>query len=61
MRGGQWQALRLHRGLIERGHESLLLARGESPLFLAARRATLPCEVLGLSRIVARFRRGPRA
>jgi hypothetical protein len=47
MRGGQWQALRLHRGLIERGHESLLLARRESPLFVAARRATLPCQVLG--------------
>ena len=46
MRGGQWQALRLHRGLVERGHESLLLARRESPLLAAARRAALPCEVL---------------
>src|SRR5579863_920791 len=46
MRGGQWQALRLHRGLVERGHESLLLARGESPLLAAAKRAGLPCGVL---------------
>jgi hypothetical protein len=36
MRGGQWQALRLHRGLLERGHESLLLARAESPLLSEA-------------------------
>jgi len=46
MRGGQWQALRLHRGLVERGHESLLLARAESPLLLAAEEAKLPCYVL---------------
>ncbi len=46
MRGGQWQVLRLHRGLVERGHESLLLARRESPLLAAAERATLPCGVL---------------
>ncbi|MGA2713636.1 MAG: glycosyltransferase family 4 protein [Bryobacteraceae bacterium] len=46
MRGGQWQALRLHRGLIERGHQSLLLAREGSPLLEAAREAGLPCDVL---------------
>ncbi|HEX4275056.1 MAG TPA: glycosyltransferase family 4 protein [Bryobacteraceae bacterium] len=46
MRGGQWQALRLHRGLLERGHQSLLLARGESPLLTAAQKARLPCDVL---------------
>jgi hypothetical protein len=46
MRGGQWQALRLHRGLVERGHESLLLARRESPLLAAAEAAQLPCDVL---------------
>jgi len=46
MRGGQWQALRLHRGLLERGHESLLMARDESPLLTAALRAELPCDVL---------------
>jgi hypothetical protein len=32
MRGGQWQVLRLHRGLLEQGHESCLLARRGSPL-----------------------------
>ncbi|MDP9055638.1 MAG: glycosyltransferase family 4 protein [Acidobacteriota bacterium] len=46
MRGGQWQAFRLHRGLLERGHDSLLLARGESPLLAMAQRAALPCGVL---------------
>ena len=35
MRGGQWQALRLHRSLIEAGHQSLLLAREGSPLLEA--------------------------
>jgi hypothetical protein len=34
MRGGQWQALRLHRGLLERGHESVLLASPGSPLLM---------------------------
>jgi hypothetical protein len=46
MRGGQWQALRLHRGLVESGHKSLLLARAESPLLNMARKAGLPCDVL---------------
>jgi hypothetical protein len=54
MRGGQWQVLRLHRGLIERGHESLLLARGESPLLAACRKAKLPCGVLRPLRIRSR-------
>ncbi len=46
MRGGQWQALRLHRGLINAGHESLLLAREGSPLLNAAHLAGLPGEPL---------------
>lgn len=46
MRGGQWQALRLHRGLIEAGHESLLLARENSPLLEETRKAGLPGDVL---------------
>jgi hypothetical protein len=46
MRGGQWQALRLHRGIVEAGHESLLLAREESPLLAAVRKENLPCDVL---------------
>jgi hypothetical protein len=54
MRGGQWQVLRLHRGLIERGHESFLLARGESPLLAASRLAKLPCGMLTTLRIRSR-------
>jgi hypothetical protein len=46
MRGGQWQALRLHRGLTEAGHQSLLLSREGSPLLEAVREAGLPCDVL---------------
>jgi hypothetical protein len=46
MRGGQWQVLRLHRGLVERGVESLLLARAGSPLLDAAEREKLPCGAL---------------
>jgi glycosyltransferase involved in cell wall biosynthesis len=46
MRGGQWQVLRLHRELVERGYDSLLLARDESPLLATVQRAQLPCDVL---------------
>jgi glycosyltransferase involved in cell wall biosynthesis len=46
MRGGQWQALRLHRGLLAAGHQSLLLARADSPLLAAAAREKLPCDTL---------------
>lgn len=46
MRGGQWQALRLHRGLVEAGRDSMLLAREGSPLLAEARKAGLPCDVL---------------
>src|SRR5665213_3011141 len=46
MRGGQWQVLRLHAGLVRRGHESVLSAREEGPLLAAARSAGLPCEPL---------------
>jgi glycosyltransferase involved in cell wall biosynthesis len=38
MRGGQWQVLRLIEGLRAKGHESVLLARARSPLFVEARR-----------------------
>ena len=64
MRGGQWQALRLHRGLLARGHESLLLARGESPLLdcRAAARSALRCAPSVARReVVARFRSRARA
>jgi hypothetical protein len=46
MRGGQWQVLSLHRGLIERGHDSVLLAREACPLIEAARAAGLPHDIL---------------
>jgi glycosyltransferase involved in cell wall biosynthesis len=51
MRGGQWQALRLHRGLVERGHDSLLLARAETPLLEAARKMNLPCAELRVAKV----------
>jgi hypothetical protein len=43
MRGGQWQVLRLHRGLLDAGHESMLMAREASPLMREACSAGLPC------------------
>jgi hypothetical protein len=46
MRGGQWQVLRLHRGLIEAGQHSMLLARKDSPLLQLARRDGLPTGAL---------------
>jgi hypothetical protein len=46
MRGGQWQALRLHRGLMEAKHESMLLAREDSPLLRKANEWNLPVETL---------------
>jgi glycosyltransferase involved in cell wall biosynthesis len=58
MRGGQWQVLRLHRGLLKGGHESLLLARDQAPLLLAARQENLPCQalsILALRRHAKRF------
>jgi hypothetical protein len=57
MRGGQWQVLRLHRGLLKAGHESFLLARGGSPLLAAAKREKLPCDELSAWR-VAKLSRG---
>jgi hypothetical protein len=42
MRGGQWQVLRLHRGLLRLGHDSMLLARDEGPLLAMARAEGLP-------------------
>ncbi|HVW85091.1 MAG TPA: glycosyltransferase family 4 protein [Bryobacteraceae bacterium] len=46
MRGGQWQALRLHQGLHRLGHESLLLAPEGSRLLREAQQRDLPCDVL---------------
>jgi hypothetical protein len=57
MRGGQWQALRLHRGLIAAGHQSVLLARKGSPLLEAARDAGLPGDILRPLRVPLLSRR----
>lgn len=57
MRGGQWQVLRLHQGLVTRGHESYLMAREGAPLLAAARGLSLPCGPLRPLR-VAHFSRG---
>ncbi len=46
MRGGQWQVLSLHQGLIDDGYDSVLLAPEGSPLLEAAGRADLPRDVL---------------
>lgn len=46
MRGGQWQALFLHEGLVRSGSESLLLARHGSPLYAEARARGLPVAAL---------------
>jgi glycosyltransferase involved in cell wall biosynthesis len=57
MRGGQWQVLRLHRALIEAGHQSLLLAREGGPLLALAARQSLPCDVLRPLRLYGQSRR----
>lgn len=36
MRGGQWQVLRLHAGLVRRGHKSVLAALADAPLLIHA-------------------------
>lgn len=51
MRGGQWQALGLHEGLLARGVDSLLLASAGSPLERAARERSLPVAALSLRRV----------
>ncbi len=53
MRGGQWQVLRLHQGLIEAGLDSLLLTRVGAPLATAAKAASLPCGVLSPLRLAS--------
>jgi glycosyltransferase involved in cell wall biosynthesis len=53
MRGGQYQVLALHRGLVRQGHNSLLLARPHAPLFDAAAREGLPVQPLSVLRVLA--------
>jgi len=52
MRGGQWQVLRLHEGLLAKGAASMLLALKESPLFQAACSKGLPVDGLSLRKAV---------
>jgi hypothetical protein len=52
MRGGQWQALRLHEGLLREGHESVLLGREGSPLL---KRGAEPLRVRRLRALSPRF------
>ena len=55
MRGGQWQVLRLHRGLLERGVESMLLAREGGELLRRAAGEGLPCGPLGAAGMLGRY------
>ncbi len=56
MQGGQWQVLRLIRGLAAEGVESTLLARPDAPLFEAAKREGWRVEPLGPLRAALRPR-----
>jgi glycosyltransferase involved in cell wall biosynthesis len=56
MRGGQWQALRLHQALLGAGHQSFLLAREDSPLLTKASELGLPCDALRPLRLAIRSR-----
>ena len=57
MRGGQWQALALHRGLAEAGHDSMLLARAGAHLLDAAQRSGLACQPLRPAHLPCLWRR----
>ncbi|HLK47267.1 MAG TPA: glycosyltransferase family 4 protein [Bryobacteraceae bacterium] len=48
MRGGQWQVLRLIEGLQVRGHQNVLVAREQSPLFERARTLGFDAREFGL-------------
>ena len=52
MRGGQWQVLRLLEGLVQAGHDPLLLARGGSPLLEMAAGRGLAAKPLGIAALV---------
>ena len=51
MRGGQWQVIRLLRGLRKRGHHNLILARSGGPLLEHCTRESFKCEALGIGSI----------
>ena len=52
MRGGQWQVLRLLEGLVQAGHDPLLLARGGSPLLAIAAGRGLAAKPLGIASLL---------
>lgn len=52
MRGGQWQVLRLLEGLVQAGHDPLLLARGGSPLLEMAVGRKLAARPLGIAALL---------
>ena len=57
MRGGQWQSLALHEGLLARGVDSLLFARPDSPLSATAATRNLPVRPLSFLEVWRESRR----
>jgi len=57
MRGGQWQSLALHEGLLARGVDSLLFARPDSPLSATAAARNLPVRALSFLEVWRESRR----
>lgn len=57
MRGGQWQSLALHEGLLARGVDSLLFARPGSPLSATAAVRNLPVRALSFLEVWRESRR----
>src|SRR6185437_494586 len=56
MRGGQWQALYLMRGLARRGYAQALMTRPDSPLTsMAAAVETIPLSLRAVARVSASF------
>ncbi len=53
MRGGQWQALYLARGLAAAGHRTTLLARSGAPLLESARRQGLDARPLAFGALMS--------
>jgi glycosyltransferase involved in cell wall biosynthesis len=52
MRGGQWQAIRLMRGLRKRGYDNLLLAPANSPLLEHSMREGFKCDAIGIGSLL---------
>ncbi len=52
LRGGQWQVIRLMRGLRKRGHKNLLLAPANSPLMEHCVRENFKCDSLSIGTLL---------